>query len=564
MNLARIKDLLLKPSPLVTERREQSRAIILSSLSLAGLAALIMLLVIEIFFAPSGSVNWPSAVIEIASIPVVVAGYLGARSRWHQHFARLFTIWILGAALTGVLTVGGTRAAWAAGLYVSLALFSGSFLLRAKELLVVAVCIVIGLALIGLNPEFREAALTTGPYNALVGAVLVILRYRADIDQRDLAAAEASRDAGLKRLESVLRSMPDAILVVDQELKIRDAIVPAAFAVFDGGKSSLIGRPLATVLLNSKSEEAPDPWDLSWLEAGGAWECKFLPAAGLQCEVRSSPYGEGNLLLLLRNVTTLRDMERELESKQQSAESASRLAALGVLAAGVAHEICNPLAVIHGKAELMTSKATRGDYPQAIKGDAEVMLRNVDRIVRIVASMRALSESDEGGIRPQVLELWQVVGNSLSLLQDRLHSHGIKLKCVDTNRGLSSGPTHVTASLPHLNQIIANLLSNAFDAVEAVERSEAWVEIVMGYSGGHAYLAVQNGGEPIPDVIVRRMFEPFFTTKPAGRGTGLGLSVSVQMARAMGGDLTYDRSATSPRFELRLPRATNAVLAKAG
>jgi C4-dicarboxylate-specific signal transduction histidine kinase len=249
-------------------------------------------------------------------------------------------------------------------------------------------------------------------------------------------------------------------------------------------------------------------------------------------------------------------MEQELESARQQAVVSSRLAALGTMAGGVAHEINNPLGIIHALAsDLKENVAGRGlPSHEFVARKSQMICDTADRIARIVKSLRQISrEADGDPFRPTSLA--DIVAQTLEICRAKFKNNGVDLL--------------LPRAVPELNvfvrevqiaQALLNLLQNAFDAVVG-QKGQRWVRVDVQPVRGSVVISVIDSGPGIPSEIRSRMMEPFFTTKPVGQGVGLGLSVSKTIAEDHGGSLEYSEDKGYTRFSLVLPLDTMAKAA---
>ena len=250
-------------------------------------------------------------------------------------------------------------------------------------------------------------------------------------------------------------------------------------------------------------------------------------------------------------VATYRDVteeakKRELEKENQiHMATMGRLSALGEMAAGVAHEINNPLAIISGRTSILLRKLDKPDFDRAqLVENLEVIQSTTQRIAKIIRSMKTLSRNPE--LDPfERVKLIQIVEDTLGAVQDQLRSLEVRVDVkVDPQ-------IEVLCRSGQIGQILLNLISNAKDAVQGENEKTIWIESQR--VGENIHLIVEDSGPGIPPELVSKIMEPFFTTKPVGEGTGLGLSISRSLALAHSGDLYLDQSSPRTRFILSLP-----------
>jgi signal transduction histidine kinase len=231
-------------------------------------------------------------------------------------------------------------------------------------------------------------------------------------------------------------------------------------------------------------------------------------------------------LLLGRDIT-------ERARLQQRLIAADRMASIGILAAGVAHEVNNPLAYVLNNIELaMKFLAPLGEPTAESRAVLGVALEGVDRIRVIVRDLLMLTRSDEREVLEDV-DVRAVVESTMALAAREIEEHA-RLVCeyevVPLVRGTSA----------RLGQVLLNLLGNALEAMAGRPKEANELRLaVRRAAGGGAVVEVSDNGVGIPPENASRVFDPFFTTKAQGRGTGLGLSISQRLIAEIGGDLTF-------------------------
>lgn len=242
-------------------------------------------------------------------------------------------------------------------------------------------------------------------------------------------------------------------------------------------------------------------------------------------------------------------MEAQIEASKEQLVASARLSALGMMAGGIAHEINNPLAIIHAMASDLTELAEEGSVtPQVVARKSAVIRQTVERVAKIVKSMRQISREGVGDpLRPT--PLGKIVAETLEICRAKFKANGVELFLPHAILDVS-----VPCREVQIAQALLNLLQNAFDAVLDQE-GERWVRLEVENGDGSVALLVTDSGPGIPPEIRSRISEPFFTTKPVGKGTGLGLSLSKTIAEDHGGSLEYSEDHGHTRFSLVLPVA---------
>lgn len=240
-----------------------------------------------------------------------------------------------------------------------------------------------------------------------------------------------------------------------------------------------------------------------------------------------------------RQLTELRSAYEELARTQTELLASERLATVGRLAAGVAHEIGNPLSGIFGYLSLLDgdrSPQERKEFLRLIEAE----LRRIDQIVR---GLLDLGRPAGGETAP--VSLRALCDSCIALV-----TRGADFREVQVE--VSVPPDCVVrASSGPLSQIVINLLINAAQAIDGA----GTIRVAAFREGSQVSLTVEDTGAGIPAETLPQVFEPFFTTKPAGKGTGLGLAVSRHLVSAMGGAIRAENGERGARFVVRLPVA---------
>ena len=279
-------------------------------------------------------------------------------------------------------------------------------------------------------------------------------------------------------------------------------------------------------------------------------EAEAGPRGGDDLERLSFTVGEFQRAIAARDaaIETLRRTQDELVQ-------AGKMAALGALSAGISHEINQPLGAMSYRMSLLSDAAEAGDLPEVTR-QAELVTALSERIQRIVQHLRRFAR--RGRFEPTALALDELVGNPARLLEPRLREAGIALDLDPSLKGaLVMGDPILT------EQVVLNILTNAVDAVVDLgsEAPAARRRIrVAAQDGPEGWsLIVSDAGIGLGDLDPEAAMMPFVSTKQAGRGMGLGLSISYNIARDMGGDLTLAPREDGPGAVavLRLPRAAD-------
>ncbi|HET8936566.1 MAG TPA: ATP-binding protein [Polyangiales bacterium] len=253
---------------------------------------------------------------------------------------------------------------------------------------------------------------------------------------------------------------------------------------------------------------------------------------------------------LTQRLAELERTTRELQRTQRQLIHGEKLASVGRLAAGVAHEIGNPLTAISGLIELLRggdlSAAQQAEFLQRIAAET-------DRIHGIIRELLDFARHD--GPRAELesrCELRLAIEDAVNLVRPQKESREVQIT-VNVRPDLGE----VTGSRARLTQVVLNLLLNAVDALAG--RGHISISADLLADAGTAVLRVSDDGPGIAPEIAQHLFEPFSTTKPAGKGTGLGLAVTHTIVEALGGSISAGNGETAGAwFEVRLPLAPPA------
>jgi two-component system NtrC family sensor kinase len=261
-----------------------------------------------------------------------------------------------------------------------------------------------------------------------------------------------------------------------------------------------------------------------------------------------------------RLINQIEQAETAKEKLDQQLIVAGRLAEIGEMSAGFAHEINNPLQVIRAEQKLMETimheMIQKGDLPQGedLNELAESLNQiqiQVDRCAQITQSVLKFARKTDPN--PRRLNLAEFVGQASSLFSKKAQVSGVSLEIKNTSQSC-----WVNADPGQLQQVVLNLLNNASDAVEAKNDSQGQGLVTVSVETGdsQALLRIQDNGKGIDSENLKRIFTPFFTTKPVGQGTGLGLPVCYGIVEKMGGSIKVQSSVgKGSTFIIALPLA---------
>lgn len=231
-----------------------------------------------------------------------------------------------------------------------------------------------------------------------------------------------------------------------------------------------------------------------------------------------------------------------LKHLQAQMVHAEKLAALGQLIAGIAHEINNPLAAIYGNAQLMVTQDNL-EY----KEEVDVILRMAERTQRIIKSLLTFTRGQAE--ERMVCAPNDIISNTIILCQGKLYKEHIALDIE-----LSQNLPNVLVDSNQIEQVMVNLVNNAVHALQKNDLYQRKIKISSGTENGCVIISVSDNGSGIPEEIRYRIFDPFFTTKQVGEGTGLGLSICQGLIESHGGKISFTSEVgVGSTFTITLP-----------
>ncbi|MBF0454850.1 MAG: HAMP domain-containing protein [Magnetococcales bacterium] len=237
----------------------------------------------------------------------------------------------------------------------------------------------------------------------------------------------------------------------------------------------------------------------------------------------------------------------DLKTTQDQLIQSSKLASLGTLATGIAHEIRQPLTIISLTAENATNLIDDNDYDlESAYLVFKKVMKNCARINHIIDHLRSFARKGETQNR-QAVDLVKVVESSFTLLEQQFSGRGVTI-----NQTVTANLPPTFGNANQLEQVLINLLSNARDALEGVANPTLTIDISQ--EENRIILSVEDNGPGIDETVQGEIFDPFFTTKEVGKGTGLGLSISHGIIEDHGGTITVSNThGRGARFVLTLP-----------
>ena len=405
-----------------------------------------------------------------------------------------------------------------------------------------------------------------------------LVRYQVELEEKN-AALEAAHQF----ISSVLASMTDVLIVCDIDGRIEE-VNPALERLTGRSETTLIGRPFQTLLtancldLASGFAEKIRNDAVHDCELSLRAEAEEVPLA-VNCTSRYDARGRlvGMVLIgrpmgeLSRAYKALNQAHLELKQAQKQLINAEKMASLGRLVAGVAHELNNPISFVYGNVHALARYRERlrtfcdavdaSDPPAHLKALKEELriarllddldplirgtLEGAERVRDVVQDLRRFSSGQQGERVP--FDLVRVIETAVQWVAQGARA------CVPVTLDLPER-LEVRGHAGQIHQVVLNLVQNAADAVEGSPDPQLFIRLTGPDPDGGVALIVEDNGPGIPEADLLKVFDPFFTTKPVGKGTGLGLSISYGIVADHGGRLSADnRPEGGARLMMELP-----------
>ena len=359
----------------------------------------------------------------------------------------------------------------------------------------------------------------TQAYEALQGRVESLTAELA-VANGELRRQYQEKEALSERLALLLNALPAGVVVLDSASTVSEAN-PAARRMLG---QSIVSSDWSMLTVDRLSPtDAPDEWQLD----------------GQRLSIGESPLDSaGGRILLIHDITAAHELKANLERNQ-------RLAAMGEMAASLAHQLRTPLATALlysanlAQPELSDTARTR------FAGKAAEQLKRLERLIQDVL-LFTRGES----IGRDVIPVASLISDAVQTVDPLCRDKGVMLR-------VSPVADHpiITGSRKALGGALLNLLENALQACESVDTSEREIRLTAEVRGGHVRISVRDTGAGIAPETQARIFEPFFTTR--GQGTGLGLAIALGVVRAHGGAIEVSSaSGEGSEFVMQLPVGT--------
>ncbi|WP_305987533.1 sensor histidine kinase [Roseibium sp. MMSF_3544] len=405
-----------------------------------------------------------------------------------------------------------------------------------------------------------------------------LIQSQTELEDKNDALEEAD-----EFIRSVLGAMTDVLIVCDAHGRIQQ-VNPALVSMTGQSEDVLLGTPFADLFAEEDKDKAGGFLDLLVVGKDVApcdvgLRVKEGPAAvvALNCRPRHDHRGRlAGMVMVGRPIGELQRAYRELDAAHEQLSQAQqrllvseKMAALGRLVAGVAHELNNPISFVFGNmyalkryGSAIKKYLTASDNHvsrqemEALRKDLKIdkVLRDIgplvdgtlegaERVRDIVEDLRRFSSNQQEA--PETFNVVRLMHTAVDwVIKAQRIKPGITFNAPDC--------LEMTSRKGHVHQIVVNLVQNAADVLSG--REDGTIDLSCSSENGTIVIRVADNGTGIAQAEMDKLFEPFFTTKPIGSGTGLGLYVSYNMALKLGGDLqAANRPEGGAEFTLRIP-----------
>lgn len=390
--------------------------------------------------------------------------------------------------------------------------------------------------------DWRAFALGVG---SQISQVLTLARAYADVEAAERKAAD---HAAL--LEAVMQSAPDYVIHLDRDGLIRfiNRIEPPQTT------SEVLGVNWFDLVAADQRAKARAAFEVALTGGASEFEIQTLGTMG------TPRWFQGRIGPIRRDgaITGCVIVARDITDKKQTEMQlmlADRMASVGTLAAGVAHEINNPLAAVIANLDMALQDVIALEERVVLPSDLLDELRDArlsaDRVREIVRDLKLFSRTQEE--RQGAVNVEKVLESTLRMAWNEVRHRAKVVKEY-------GNVPRVTANESRLGQVLLNLIVNAVQAIPEGNFLNNQIRIKTYTEGDNVVIGIRDTGSGIPPEVQRRLFTPFFTTKPVGVGTGLGLAISHRIVTAMNGTITFESEVgKGTEFRITLPIAPATV-----
>ncbi len=379
--------------------------------------------------------------------------------------------------------------------------------------------------------------LVSTPLYSSSGEFEGVIEVQHDVTQ--MVKMQAGLEQSKARLLAIMENVPDAILTCDSNYVIQSNN-PAAQKLFNGREGNLTGKKFTLFFSEETSLSILQPGKIGQIVAilkglNGNQFSADIWVGPLHSSVEKSSY-----IIVVRDITQRIKAQRELETTRQLYFHKEKMAAIGQLAAGILHEVGNPIAAIAGAASELKSVNECSGNPVGDCPFKDSVGENINLIdeqtIRLAKITREIA--DFASPKPRERELLDLNG----LLQStaRLLTFDRRFSAIKMDLQLDKNLPAIVGVADQLTQVFMNLMINAMDASISVNGENETIQLETQQDGDRVQISITDRGHGMSKEIQNHILEPFFSTKPVGKGSGLGLSICDSIVHTHGGVLNID------------------------
>jgi len=364
----------------------------------------------------------------------------------------------------------------------------------------------------------------------------------------------------MERLRALFNNAKDYIYIKNNKFVYTD-INPAMVDVLGRKDDEIIGKS-DNEIFDSATAQRLIKSDISVLQGEASEEEYEIDISGKQICLHNVKVPLRNkdgeiigIFGIARDVTDRNYAEMQIQSAKEAVSRAERMASLGVMAAGISHEINQPLNSIKVTSTGITYLHKKGIIQEVeeIIEDVSNISKQADLIEDIVSNVRSFVLANKESKTIEPCHFSEAIVMSLSLMGSQLSAHGIRVK-----EKIELNVPMVYASKTSLVEVVINLLRNSMEALDTVYRDDKCIEIHLFSKNGIVYLHILDNGPGLSSDVIDNIFEPFYTTKKQGESMGLGLSILQSIIESYGGSIKVDRNVScGAKFVIEIPPVEN-------
>jgi len=329
-----------------------------------------------------------------------------------------------------------------------------------------------------------------------------------------------------EQYRSIIEHSADAIITLDNDNRIT-SWNKGAEQIFGWSRDEITGEPVEKIIPNDllvKQELACLEFGMHYRGYVSNYETERLKKDGKRVLINlSESYIRDEKDEIVGRSQIMRDLT-DLKVREEQIQQSERLATVGHMAAGVAHEVGNPLTAISSLVQVCQRKT---DDP-FVQDQLNKVRDHIQRITKIVRDL--VDFSRPSSLETEMMQVNDIIKSAVGLLK-----HDARCRSVSFELELSHRLPKIEGVPDHIHQVVVNILLNAVDAMKGMKEQKITVQTRM--NGKMTELSISDIGKGMSEEVQNRIFEPFFTTKDVGSGTGLGLSVSHGIITKMGGNI---------------------------